>query len=79
MSNPDYSFTVNVSPEAHSRLTRPIPDKQAEEYEINRLCLQLILNSKWASWLPFGWMHSLAATYYVRKARRIYNSQKLNN
>lgn len=76
MSKPDYILSVSVSPEVHERLTRSISDKRAEECEISRLCCQLILDSKWASWLPFGWMHSLAARYYARKARRIYAKHK---
>ena len=75
MSKPDYILTVNVSQEVHDRLARPLSDKQAEECEVNRLCLQLILNSRWASWLPFGWMHSLTARYYAMKARRIFNAR----
>jgi hypothetical protein len=49
-----------------------------EEIEVHRLCSKLIMNSWWASWLPFDWMHSLAATYYSRKALQIYNKQKSN-
>lgn len=47
-----------------------------EELEVHAICTDLIINSWWASWLPFGWMHSLAASYYARKARRIYFMNK---
>jgi hypothetical protein len=50
-----------------------------EELEVYAICTNLIINSRWAGWLPFSWMHSLAASYYARKARRIYNAKKLAN
>jgi hypothetical protein len=46
--------------------------KMQEEIKVHRLCSKLIIKSWWASWLPFGWMHNLAAVYYARKAKRIY-------
>lgn len=46
-----------------------------QELEVHAICTDLIIKSWWASWLPFGWMHSLAASYYARKARRIFNSR----
>lgn len=51
-------------------------EKMVEETEVHRLTCQLIMKSRWASWLPFGWMHNLAASYYARKAQRVYNKQK---
>ena len=48
----------------------------SEWYEVMTICNPLIMKSWWASWLPFGWMHSLAASYYARKARRIYFNKK---
>jgi hypothetical protein len=45
--------------------------------EIHAICTNLIINSWWASWLPFGWMHGVAASYYARKARRIYANKKI--
>jgi hypothetical protein len=48
-----------------------------QEMEVHAICTNLIIKSWWASWLPFGWMHSLAASYYARKARRIYANKKI--
>jgi hypothetical protein len=50
-------------------------EKMVEESEIHRITCKLIIKSRWAGWLPFG--HSLAANYYSRKARRIYNAQQV--
>lgn len=47
-----------------------------DKTEIQAICTDLIIKSWWASWLPFGWMHSLAAKYFANKATRIYNAQK---
>jgi hypothetical protein len=46
------------------------------EMEIHAICTDLIIKSWWASWLPCGWMHSLAASYYAKKATCIYTKQK---
>lgn len=54
-------------------------EKAIEEMEMHTICTSLIIKSRWASWLPFGWMHSLAASYYARKARRLYNAKQLAN
>jgi hypothetical protein len=54
--------------------TNSLADYMPEEME-NTIRTNLIMNSWWASWLPFNWMHGLAASYYSRKARRIYNNQ----
>ena len=53
-----------------------LSEKMIEEVEIHRLCCKLIMESRWASWLPFSWLHSIAARYYARKARRIYKAQQ---
>lgn len=50
-----------------------------EEMQVHALCTGLIITSWWAGWLPFGWMHSIAATYYAKKARRIYNAKVIVN
>jgi hypothetical protein len=50
-----------------------------EVVEIHAICTDLIIKSWWASWLPFEWMHNLAASYYAGKARRIYNAKKAAN
>lgn len=50
-----------------------------QEMEIHAICTDLIIKSWWANWLPFCWMHSIAASYYARKARRIYSARKIAN
>jgi lipase chaperone LimK len=53
-----------------------LSERMEKEIEIHRLTCKLIMKSWWASWLPFGWMHSLAARYYANKAQRLYDNQK---
>jgi hypothetical protein len=53
-----------------------ISNNLMQEMEVNAICTQLIISSWWASWLPFSWMHSLAASYYAKKALRIYKSRQ---
>jgi hypothetical protein len=80
MSNPDYNLNFTVSPEMHKNITqykKALANNIAEEIEVHAICTGLIIKSRWASWLPFGWMHSIAANYYARKARRIYNTQQI--
>lgn len=52
-----------------------LSEKMIEESDIHRITCKLIIKSWWASWLPFGYMHSLAASYYTRKARCLYKEK----
>lgn len=56
-----------------------ITNNVMEELEVHAICTDLIIKSRWASWLPFGRMHSLAASYYAKKARRIYKARQMAN